>query len=62
MPSKIKVNRGNLEKDEGSVIIRGEKNSQKANTDNFVGGRGRVTEFPSDGYHFLRIKSSYSLA
>ena len=43
MPSKIKVNRGNLEKDEGSVIIRGERNSQKANTDNFVGGRGRVT-------------------
>lgn len=28
MPSKIKVNRGNLEKDEGSVIIR-EKGTHK---------------------------------
>lgn len=61
MPSKIKVSRGS-EKMKDLSSFRGEMNSQKANTDNFVGGRGRVTEFPSDSYHFLRIKSSYSLA
>ena len=43
-------------------FFRGERNSRKADADNFVGGRGRVTEFPSDGYHFLRITSMYSLA
>lgn len=39
---------------------RGERDSCKVDADNFIGGKRRGTEFPSDDRHFLRMRRLYS--